>query len=138
MAEHHGREGRRAPDGQVQSGGAAGRATPFTEPLPDAIRSDPRGHCRPRKTMLNLINGFAVALLLTSIFALRYRYWRKPKVLALYFAFFLAIESIAAHFFLPPGAVGAEIALVCLALTCPIVAAIHFFDRRERDEDAAA
>jgi hypothetical protein len=83
--------------------------------------------------MIDLANGFGIALLLTAAFALRFRYWDNPKVLAIYFSAFFSLELVAGHFFIPKGAMGIEIAVVCIALTLPIVGVIEFFRRRERE-----
>lgn len=87
--------------------------------------------------MVDIINALGLATLLTSGFALRFRYWRNPKVLLAYFAVFLVIEWIAGHYFIPPDALGVEVGLVSFALTAPMVGAILFFDTREqRDADS--
>ena len=83
--------------------------------------------------MVGFANGFGIALLLTAAFALRFRYWDNPKVLAGYFVTFFTIEIVAGHFFIPEGAMGIEIALVCLGLTVPILGVIEFFRRREHE-----
>ena len=85
--------------------------------------------------MVGFANGFGIALLLTATFALRFRYWDNPKVLAVYFASFFTIEIVAGHFFVPEGAMGIEVALVCIGLTVPILGVINFFRRREREMD---
>jgi len=82
--------------------------------------------------VVGIINALGFATLLTAGFALRFRYWRNPKVLSAYFAFFLIIEGIAGHYFIPPAALGLEVGLVCFTLTVPMIAAILFFDSRER------
>ena len=82
--------------------------------------------------MVELTNAFAVALVLTAVFAFRFRYWRSPGVMAAYFAFFFAAEWVAGRFFFPPGALGIEIAWVSFALTPPVVVAIVLVDRYER------
>jgi hypothetical protein len=87
--------------------------------------------------MVGFANGFGIAVLLTAAFALRFRYWDNPKVLAVYFAAFFAIEIVAGHFFIPDGAMGIEIALVCLGLTVPILGVIEFFRRHEHEMDEA-
>ena len=82
--------------------------------------------------MVDIINALGLATLLTAGFALRFRYWRNPKVLSTYFALFLIIEWIAGHYFIPPAALGLEVGLVSFALTVPTIAAILFFDSHER------
>ncbi len=85
--------------------------------------------------MVDYANGFGIAVLLTAAFALRFRYWDNPKVLAVYFVTFFTIELVAGHFFIPEGAMGIEIALVCLGLTVPFLGVIEFFRRRESEMD---
>jgi uncharacterized membrane protein (UPF0136 family) len=85
--------------------------------------------------MVNFANAVAIALLLTAGFALRFRYWQNPKILIAYFLAFCGVETIAGKLFLPENAMGIEVALVCLALTIPIVAAIRFVRRREAEAD---
>lgn len=88
--------------------------------------------------MIDLTNAFAVALVLTAVFALRFRYWRNPGVLAAYFTFFFAAEWAAGHFFFPAGALGIGIAWVCFALTPPVLVAIYLVDRYERNHGKQA
>lgn len=82
--------------------------------------------------MVDIINALGLATLLTAGFALRFRYWRNPKVLVVYFAVFLVVEWIAGHYFIPPAALGLEVGLVSFALTVPMIGGILFFDSRER------
>ncbi len=82
--------------------------------------------------MVELVNAFAVALILTAVFALRFRYWRSPAWIGGYFAFFFAAEWIAGHYFYPAEALGLTLAWVCFALTPPVLVAIVLLDRYER------
>lgn len=79
-----------------------------------------------------VFNGLAVALLLTSLFVLRFRGWKRPVVVALYFLFFFALEVVAVHFFLPPGALGPGVAHACLALSVPVLVAAYLVWRHEQ------
>jgi hypothetical protein len=77
------------------------------------------------------INGFGLATVLTALFALRYRYWRSPRVLISYFSFFFVVELGVSHWMLPPGAFGPEVGLVCLAVGALVMAAIYGLHRYE-------
>ena len=77
------------------------------------------------------INGFGLATLLTALFALRYRYWRSPRILVSYFSFFLILELIVSVKILPPGALGPEVGLVCLGVGAMVIAAIIGLHRYE-------
>jgi hypothetical protein len=87
--------------------------------------------------MDGLLNGFAFALLLTSLFVLRFRGWDRPLYVALYFVFFAALEMSASHFLLPPDAMGPELGYLCLALTVPVLVAAFLVWRHERSQGRA-
>jgi hypothetical protein len=82
--------------------------------------------------MESIVNGFAFALLLTSLYVLRFRAWKTPGVVAAYLAFFLALEIFASHYFLPPGAFGFGLAIVCFGLTIPVLIAAFLVWRHEK------
>lgn len=82
--------------------------------------------------MESILNGFSFALLLTSLFVLRFRGWRRPGMVALYFSFFLVLEVGATHYLLPPGAFGPGLGYVCLGLTSPVLIAAYLVWRHER------
>jgi hypothetical protein len=84
--------------------------------------------------MEGALNGLAVALLLTSLFVLRFRAWRKPVWVVFYFAFFATLELVASHNFLPPNAFGPGLGYVCLGLTPPVWIATYLLWRHERRE----
>jgi len=67
-----------------------------------------------------MLNPIAFAILLTSLFVLRFRGWQRPLLVVVYFLFFVGLEIVAARYFLPPGAFGAGLGYVCLALTVPV------------------
>ena len=75
---------------------------------------------------------FSFTLLLTSIFALKFRYWNRPKLLAAYFVFFGSLEWIGLHYFLPPDALGYGLAYLFLFLSCAVITAIVLLSRHER------
>jgi succinate-acetate transporter protein len=81
-----------------------------------------------------MLNGFAFAVLLTSLFVLRFRGWKRPRFVVAYFVFFAALEMLASHFFLPPGAIGPELAWVCFGLTLPVSIATYLVWRYEKAE----
>ena len=78
------------------------------------------------------INATGVASVLTALFAMRYRVWRAPKTLAVYFVFFFLIELGVAYWWIPEGALGPEIGAVCLVLAALVSAAIFGIDRYEK------
>jgi len=79
-----------------------------------------------------MLNGFAFALLLTSLFVLRFRGWKRPGLVLAYFVFFAGLEMLASHFFLPPDAIGPELAWVCFGLTLPVSVAAVLLWRHEK------
>jgi len=82
--------------------------------------------------MESIVNGFSFALLLTSLYVLRFRAWKTPGVVAAYLAFFVILEISASHFFLPPGAFGSGLAIVCFGLTIPVLIAAYLVWRHEK------
>ena len=83
--------------------------------------------------MAELAVAFAFALLLTSIFALRFRHWQHPGVLTAYFLFFGSVEWLASRYLLPPGAMGIELAYACSGLALLIIVATYFIRRYEQE-----
>jgi hypothetical protein len=79
-----------------------------------------------------LITSVGVTALLTSVFALKFRYWRRPGVLAIYAAFFFALEWVGHRYMLPEGVFGPWLGYLCLLLTCPVVVSIYLLDRYEK------
>lgn len=81
--------------------------------------------------MESALNGISFALLLTSLFILRFRGWKRPTAVAMYFSFFVILEIGASHFFMPPGAFGSGLAIVCFGLTVPVLIAAYLVWRHE-------
>ena len=81
--------------------------------------------------MESVLNGLSFAFLLTSLFILRFRGWKRPVAVALYFSFFLVLEVVASHYFMPPGAFGPWLAIVCFGLTVPVLIAGYLVWRHE-------
>lgn len=79
-----------------------------------------------------IFNALAFSILLTSLYVLRFRGWRRPGAVALYFSFFAALEVVASKYFLPPGAFGAGLGYVCVGLTLPVLVAAFLLWRHER------
>lgn len=73
--------------------------------------------------MSSWLQPLAFAMLLTSLYVLRFRGWKRPLAVALYFAFFATLEIVATRWLLPPDAFGPELAWLCLGLTVPVLAA---------------
>ena len=72
--------------------------------------------------MVPIINAVAFASVLTAGFTLRYRMWKKPWLVVLYFGSFLGIEVLAHRYFIPEVAFGIELAYVCFGLTIALIA----------------
>ena len=79
-----------------------------------------------------LLTALATTTLLTSIFALKFRYWNRPKILVAYFILFGAIEGLCHHYFVPDGALGYGLAYLLFALTVPVIIAIMIIIRLEQ------
>jgi hypothetical protein len=82
--------------------------------------------------MESTLNAISFSLLLTSLFILRFRGWKRPIAVAVYFAFFVVLEMIASRYFMPPGAFGSGLAIVCFGLTVPVLVAAYLVWRYER------
>jgi len=87
--------------------------------------------------MVSILVGISIAALLTSLFAFRFDMGRRPWVLAGYFSVFLVIEFVASRYFLPPDALGIDVAVVCFGLAILFAGATEFRQRKE-DEALAA
>ncbi len=85
--------------------------------------------------MVSFVVALSIASVLTAAFAFRFRNARRPWVLAAYFLLFLAAEWVASHFFIPPGAFGIEIALVCFPLAAIFAGASVLSQRWEASEE---
>ena len=88
--------------------------------------------------MLSLFVAASFALMLTAIFAFRFRNERKPFVLIAYFLFFMTLEWVGEEFFLPPGALGIEVALVCLGVAALFTGAtvlVSRYDAKSEETD---
>lgn len=83
--------------------------------------------------MESLLNPIAFATLLTALFVLRFRGWKRPLAVVGYFAFFAALE-IGATQLLPPGAFGSGLGILCLALAVPVLIAAYLVWRHEKRE----
>ncbi len=83
-------------------------------------------------TEASIVNPLGFGLLLTALYMLRFRGWRRPRFLLAYFAFFTGLEWLAIHYFLPPDALPAAIGYLCLFLTLPVLVATAFVWRQEQ------
>jgi hypothetical protein len=81
--------------------------------------------------MQSILNPVAFAILLTSLYVLRFRGWQRPGRVGLYFLFFAALEFVATRFFLPPGAFGPGLGWLCLGLSAPVLIAAYLVRRHE-------
>jgi hypothetical protein len=84
---------------------------------------------------VQLLTALATAMLLTSLFALKFRYWGRPRLLAGYFVFFGALEWVGYHYFLPEDAMGPWLAYLFFFLTIPVVGAIVVIRRLEQKHE---
>ncbi len=84
--------------------------------------------------MLGLVVAVSVASAFTALFAFRYRNWQRPKLLAVYFLGFAALEWTAGRLLLPEGALGIEVAIVCFALAVLFGGATVVARRIEREQ----
>lgn len=81
--------------------------------------------------MESLMNGLSFSLLLTSLWILRFRGWKRPYAVLAYFAFFFVLEVGTSHYLMPPGAFGSGLAVVCFGLTVPVLVAAFLVWRHE-------
>ncbi|MEM9177757.1 MAG: hypothetical protein AAGC67_21310 [Myxococcota bacterium] len=81
--------------------------------------------------MESVLNPLAFATLLTALYVLRFRGWKRPLAVVGYFVFFAALE-IGATRMLPPGAFGSGLGILCLALSVPVLVAAWFVWRLEK------
>jgi len=82
--------------------------------------------------MESILNGLSFSLLLTALFVLRFRGWKRPLLVGVYFCFFLVLEVASSRLFMPPGAFGPGLAILLFGLTLPVLVAIYFVWRHER------
>ena len=80
--------------------------------------------------MESVLNPLAFATLLTALYVLRFRGWKRPVAVVGYFLFFAALE-IGATQLLPPGAFGPGLGILCLALAVPVLVAAYLVWRQE-------
>ena len=85
--------------------------------------------------MTSIVNPLGFGVLLTSLFVLRFRAWRRPATVVVYFLFFTGLEWGAAQF-MPPGGLPDAIGWLCLGLTLPVLVATYFVWRAERADGA--
>lgn len=85
--------------------------------------------------MTCLVNPVGVGLLLASLYMLRFRAWRRPILVVVYFAFFATLEWIAARHFLPPSALPDVVGWLCLGLTVPVLVATWLVRRHELSQN---
>ena len=81
-----------------------------------------------------VLTAISITTLLTALFALRFRYWRRPKILIGYAGLFFVAEYLG-HRYLPMDAFGPWLTWLCFGLTVPVVVAILLLDRHERKHE---
>ncbi len=82
-------------------------------------------------TLETLAVSLSITTLFTSVFALKFRYWRRPKLLALY-AVVIFFAQFIAHGIMPEDAFGPALTYLCFGLSVPVILAIFLLDRHER------
>ena len=83
-----------------------------------------------------LLKATSVASLVTAMFAFKFGYWQRPRLLAAYFAFFWVFHAIGERYILPPDAFGPGAIILCFVLTGLIIAAtygVHQYEKRIGD-----
>ena len=85
--------------------------------------------------MVSILTALSIALLLTALFSFRLRNWNSPGLLAGYFVTFAMLEWVGQHYFIPPDAMGFEIALVCFPLAILFIWIGGYFRRLEDSVD---
>ena len=75
--------------------------------------------------------SLSITCLFTALFALKFRYWRNPKIIFLY-ALVIFLAQWWCHSILPIDAFGHWLTILCFSLTVPVVLAIILIDRHER------
>ncbi len=93
----------------------------------------PEGRTSPM--LVTLFIARSSASMLTAVFALRFPDWHGRGFLAGYFLLFLSVEFIAGYYFLPPGALGIEVAVVCFFITAVVIAVIRYMRELEQKHD---
>lgn len=79
------------------------------------------------------LSGVAFALLLTSLYVLRFRGWTRPGHVLAYFVFFVVLETIAMRYLIPPGAFGPSLGIICVVFSVPVLVAAFLVWRHERN-----
>ena len=79
-----------------------------------------------------VLTALSMTTLLTALFALKFRYWRRPKLLTAYAAFFFTAEYLGHEYLVPADAFGSWIIILCFALSVPVLVAIYLLDRHEK------
>ncbi len=85
----------------------------------------------------SLVTSLGVTALLTSVFALKFRYWKRPRVLAVYAVVFFGLEWVGHRYFLPEGVFGPALGYLGLSLSVPVIIAIILIDRYEKKMKAS-
>ena len=80
----------------------------------------------------SIVSAVGAAYLITAMFALKFQYWNRPKLLVFYFLAFGLIEWIAFEFFIPRDAFGPWLTYLFYALGTAVVIAIILVDRHEK------
>jgi len=82
--------------------------------------------------MLIFLKATAAASLFTALFAFKFGYWQRPRLLAAYFGFFWVVEWVAETYFLPPDTFGWPMTILCFVLTGLILGATYGVHRYEK------
>ena len=85
--------------------------------------------------MASILSAVGAAYLLTAMFALKFQYWHRPRLLGVYFLGFGLLEWVAFEFFIPRDAFGPWLTYLFYALGTAVVIAIVLVDRHEKKHE---
>ena len=82
--------------------------------------------------MISILNAISIASVFTASATLRFRLWKEPQTLILYFSFFMLAETALHRFFLPDIEMGIEVAYVCFSISAALFGACFILARHEK------
>ena len=83
----------------------------------------------------SIVSAIAAAYLLTAIFALKFQYWKRPGLLAIYFIGFGTLEWVAFHYLIPKDAFGPWLTRLSFFLGTVVIIAIILVHRYEQKHE---
>ena len=82
--------------------------------------------------MISILNAISIASVFTASATLRFRLWKEPQTLILYFSFFMLAETALHRFFLPDIEMGIEVAYVFFDFRGSFWCVFYFGASREK------